>query len=166
MNLLHHHHPTIRPSSQERQRQVSMATQSPSTNRAVFLQTDYYYQYTECDSTGSRWRVAIPLSPGSCSELPPPSRGTDCCECRPSPGVSRCVQVCPQQTDPAFPCSVLLPSGEVLGDVLAAVHPLRRRLLLSGQRPAVRPVGRRPCRLHQPGQLPGPRAERRGRSGL
>ncbi|KAM9771600.1 endosome/lysosome-associated apoptosis and autophagy regulator family member 2-like [Syngnathus typhle] len=39
---------------------------------------DYYYQYTECDSTGSRWRVAIPLNPGTCSGLPPPSRGTDC----------------------------------------------------------------------------------------
>lgn len=44
------------------------------------LQTDYYYQYTECDSMGSRWRVAIPLSPGSCLDLPPPTRGTDCCE--------------------------------------------------------------------------------------
>ncbi|XP_061617993.1 endosome/lysosome-associated apoptosis and autophagy regulator family member 2-like isoform X2 [Phyllopteryx taeniolatus] len=39
---------------------------------------DYYYQYTECDNTGSRWRVAIPLNPGTCSGLPPPSRGTDC----------------------------------------------------------------------------------------
>uniref|UniRef100_A0A667ZY42 Endosome-lysosome associated apoptosis and autophagy regulator family member 2b n=1 Tax=Myripristis murdjan TaxID=586833 RepID=A0A667ZY42_9TELE len=42
------------------------------------LQTDYYYKYTECDSTGSRWRVAIPQSQGSCSDLPPPTRGTDC----------------------------------------------------------------------------------------
>ncbi|KAM8739882.1 endosome/lysosome-associated apoptosis and autophagy regulator family member 2-like isoform 2-T2 [Acanthopagrus schlegelii] len=41
-------------------------------------ETDYYYQYTECDSTGSRWRVSIPLNPGSCSDLPPPTRGTDC----------------------------------------------------------------------------------------
>uniref|UniRef100_A0A3Q1GPE9 Tyrosine-protein kinase ephrin type A/B receptor-like domain-containing protein n=1 Tax=Acanthochromis polyacanthus TaxID=80966 RepID=A0A3Q1GPE9_9TELE len=40
--------------------------------------TDYYYQYTECDGTGSRWRVAIPHNPGSCSDLPPPTRGTDC----------------------------------------------------------------------------------------
>ncbi|XP_077354841.1 endosome/lysosome-associated apoptosis and autophagy regulator family member 2-like [Festucalex cinctus] len=39
---------------------------------------DYYYQYTECDTMGSRWRVAIPLNPGTCSGLPPPSRGTDC----------------------------------------------------------------------------------------
>lgn len=41
-------------------------------------ETDYYYEYTECDSTGSRWRVAIPHSPGSCSDLPVPTRGTDC----------------------------------------------------------------------------------------
>eukprot|EP00066_Takifugu_rubripes_P007346 XP_003972802.2 PREDICTED: UPF0577 protein KIAA1324-like [Takifugu rubripes] len=41
-------------------------------------ETDYYYQYTECDSTGSRWRVAIPLNPGSCLDLPPPTRGTEC----------------------------------------------------------------------------------------
>ncbi|XP_077565494.1 endosome/lysosome-associated apoptosis and autophagy regulator family member 2-like isoform X1 [Stigmatopora nigra] len=39
---------------------------------------DYYFQYTECDAMGSRWRVAIPLKAGSCSGLPPPSRGTDC----------------------------------------------------------------------------------------
>lgn len=88
-----------------------MATQSPSTNRAVFLQTDYYYQYTECDSTGSRWRVAIPLSPGSCSALPPPSRGTDCCECRPSPGVSRCVH---GRLTLRFPAAFSCPAGKFL----------------------------------------------------
>lgn len=44
------------------------------------VQRNYYYQYTECDGTGSRWRVAIPFSPGSCSDLPAPTRGTDCCE--------------------------------------------------------------------------------------
>ncbi|KAM7414457.1 hypothetical protein PAMA_019331 [Pampus argenteus] len=41
-------------------------------------QTDYYYEYTECDSTGSRWRVAIPQSPGACVGLPAPVRGTEC----------------------------------------------------------------------------------------
>ncbi|CAB1345976.1 unnamed protein product [Coregonus sp. 'balchen'] len=40
--------------------------------------TDYYYEYTECDSTGSRWRVAIPHNLGTCSGLPTPTRGTDC----------------------------------------------------------------------------------------
>uniref|UniRef100_A0A8C5FYW2 UPF0577 protein KIAA1324-like n=1 Tax=Gouania willdenowi TaxID=441366 RepID=A0A8C5FYW2_GOUWI len=39
---------------------------------------DYYYQYTECDSTGARWRVAIPFRVETCSGLPAPSRGTDC----------------------------------------------------------------------------------------
>ncbi|KAL7828130.1 hypothetical protein AOLI_G00312820 [Acnodon oligacanthus] len=41
-------------------------------------ETDYYFEYTECDSTGSRWRVAIPHRQGSCSGLPEPVRGTDC----------------------------------------------------------------------------------------
>ncbi|MEQ2292500.1 hypothetical protein AMECASPLE_023709, partial [Ameca splendens] len=41
-------------------------------------ETDYYYEYTECDSTGSRWRVAIPQSPGSCTGLPQPVKGTEC----------------------------------------------------------------------------------------
>lgn len=43
-------------------------------------QTDYYYEYTECDSTGSRWRVAIPQIPGACTGLPEPVRGTECSE--------------------------------------------------------------------------------------
>ncbi|KAI4825305.1 hypothetical protein KUCAC02_020991 [Chaenocephalus aceratus] len=41
-------------------------------------ENDYYYEYTECDSTGSRWRVAIPQSPGACTGLPEPVRGTEC----------------------------------------------------------------------------------------
>ncbi|KAM8892856.1 endosome/lysosome-associated apoptosis and autophagy regulator family member 2 [Spinachia spinachia] len=41
-------------------------------------ETDYYYEYTECDSTGSRWRVPIPQSPGACTGLPEPVRGTEC----------------------------------------------------------------------------------------
>jgi len=41
-------------------------------------QTEYYYEYTECDSTGSRWRVAIPQNPGACTGLPEPVRGTEC----------------------------------------------------------------------------------------
>uniref|UniRef100_A0A8D3CCW1 Endosome-lysosome associated apoptosis and autophagy regulator family member 2a n=1 Tax=Scophthalmus maximus TaxID=52904 RepID=A0A8D3CCW1_SCOMX len=40
--------------------------------------TDYYYEYTECDSTGSRWRVAIPHRTGACTGLPEPVRGTEC----------------------------------------------------------------------------------------
>ncbi|KAL0968318.1 hypothetical protein UPYG_G00265270 [Umbra pygmaea] len=40
---------------------------------------DYYFEYTECDSSGSRWRVAIPQRGlGSCTGLPEPVRGTEC----------------------------------------------------------------------------------------
>ncbi|RXM99135.1 UPF0577 protein KIAA1324-like, partial [Acipenser ruthenus] len=42
------------------------------------LQTEYYFEYTECDITGSRWRVAIPINEGSCSGLPDPVKGTEC----------------------------------------------------------------------------------------
>uniref|UniRef100_A0A8C2JTC4 KIAA1324 like n=1 Tax=Cyprinus carpio TaxID=7962 RepID=A0A8C2JTC4_CYPCA len=48
------------------------------TTCCLFLQADYYFQYTECDSTGSRWRVAIPLNPGECTGLPEPVQGLDC----------------------------------------------------------------------------------------
>ncbi|KAG7454325.1 hypothetical protein MATL_G00258430 [Megalops atlanticus] len=41
-------------------------------------ETDYYFEYTECDSTGSRWRVAIPRYLGTCTGLPDPVSGTDC----------------------------------------------------------------------------------------
>ncbi|KAJ8395655.1 hypothetical protein AAFF_G00028920 [Aldrovandia affinis] len=41
-------------------------------------ETDYDFKYTECDSTGSRWRVAIPHNQGTCMGLPDPVRGTDC----------------------------------------------------------------------------------------
>ncbi|XP_065813307.1 endosome/lysosome-associated apoptosis and autophagy regulator family member 2-like [Labrus bergylta] len=41
-------------------------------------EADYYYEYTECDSTGSRWRVAIPQRRGACTGLPEPVRGTEC----------------------------------------------------------------------------------------
>ncbi|KAM6960588.1 endosome/lysosome-associated apoptosis and autophagy regulator family member 2 [Aplochiton taeniatus] len=42
------------------------------------MPSDFYYEYTECDSTGSRWRVAIPHQPGNCTGLPDPVRGTAC----------------------------------------------------------------------------------------
>uniref|UniRef100_A0A8C8HEU6 MRH domain-containing protein n=1 Tax=Oncorhynchus tshawytscha TaxID=74940 RepID=A0A8C8HEU6_ONCTS len=48
------------------------------TKQWCYCKTDYYYEYTECDSTGSRWRVAIPQSHGSCIGLPEPVRGTEC----------------------------------------------------------------------------------------
>nr|KAF6338168.1 hypothetical protein mPipKuh1_007155 [Pipistrellus kuhlii] len=39
---------------------------------------DYHFEYTECDSSGSRWRVAIPNSAVDCSGLPDPVRGKEC----------------------------------------------------------------------------------------
>lgn len=42
------------------------------------VEGDYYFEYTECDSNSHRWRVAIPQSPGSCTGLPSPVRGTEC----------------------------------------------------------------------------------------
>lgn len=48
---------------------------------SVSMQKDYYYEYTECDSTGTRWRVAIPQIPGDCVGLPQPVRGTECSRC-------------------------------------------------------------------------------------
>lgn len=80
------------------------------------------------------------------------------------------VCVCSQKHNISSVCfivfSLLLSSRDVSGDVHTAVHTMRSRFLLSGQRAEVRPVGRHPCGLHQPGQLLGSGAERRGPSGL
>ncbi|XP_074420638.1 endosome/lysosome-associated apoptosis and autophagy regulator 1 isoform X2 [Larus michahellis] len=42
------------------------------------LQSEYHYEYTACDSGGARWRVAVPHTPGLCTGLPDPVRGTEC----------------------------------------------------------------------------------------
>ncbi|XP_075377906.1 endosome/lysosome-associated apoptosis and autophagy regulator 1 isoform X2 [Mycteria americana] len=42
------------------------------------FQSEYHYEYTACDSTGSRWRVAVPHTPGLCTGLPDPVKGTEC----------------------------------------------------------------------------------------
>ncbi|XP_028613121.1 UPF0577 protein KIAA1324 homolog isoform X4 [Grammomys surdaster] len=41
-------------------------------------ESEYHFEYTACDSTGSRWRVAVPHSPGLCTSLPDPVKGTEC----------------------------------------------------------------------------------------
>ncbi|KAM4701230.1 endosome/lysosome-associated apoptosis and autophagy regulator 1 [Discoglossus pictus] len=41
-------------------------------------ESEYHYEYTECDSTGTRWRVAVPHTPGLCTGLPDPIKGTEC----------------------------------------------------------------------------------------
>uniref|UniRef100_A0A8B9P7E7 KIAA1324 like n=1 Tax=Apteryx owenii TaxID=8824 RepID=A0A8B9P7E7_APTOW len=40
--------------------------------------TDYHFEYTECDSSGSRWRVAVPNPSVECSGLPDPVKGKEC----------------------------------------------------------------------------------------
>ncbi|KAL9824677.1 endosome/lysosome-associated apoptosis and autophagy regulator 1 isoform 3-T3 [Geothlypis trichas] len=44
----------------------------------VCKESEYHYEYTACDSSGSRWRVAVPHMPGLCTGLPDPVRGTEC----------------------------------------------------------------------------------------
>ncbi|XP_063811022.1 endosome/lysosome-associated apoptosis and autophagy regulator 1-like isoform X3 [Pseudophryne corroboree] len=41
-------------------------------------ESEYHYEYTECDSKGTRWRVAVPHVPGLCTGLPDPIKGTEC----------------------------------------------------------------------------------------
>uniref|UniRef100_A0AAQ6A5U7 MRH domain-containing protein n=1 Tax=Amphiprion ocellaris TaxID=80972 RepID=A0AAQ6A5U7_AMPOC len=58
---------------------------------------DYYYEYTECDSRGSRWRVAIPHEPGACTGLPEPVRGTECTfSCKAGEFLEMSAQECTQ----------------------------------------------------------------------
>lgn len=42
------------------------------------LQSDYHFEYTECDVLGSRWRVAVPNKADICTGLPDPVKGTQC----------------------------------------------------------------------------------------
>ncbi|KAM9321572.1 endosome/lysosome-associated apoptosis and autophagy regulator 1 [Gastrophryne carolinensis] len=44
----------------------------------VCQESEYHFEYTECDSKGTRWRVAVPHTPGLCIGLPDPIKGTDC----------------------------------------------------------------------------------------
>lgn len=46
-------------------------------------QSDYHFEYTECDVLGSRWRVAVPNKADTCTGLPDPVKGTQCSECPP-----------------------------------------------------------------------------------
>ncbi|XP_059359670.1 endosome/lysosome-associated apoptosis and autophagy regulator 1 [Carassius carassius] len=49
------------------------ATELPSCK-----ESDYHFEYTDCDVLGSRWRVAIPNKPETCTGLPDPVKGTHC----------------------------------------------------------------------------------------
>ncbi|XP_056129961.1 endosome/lysosome-associated apoptosis and autophagy regulator 1 [Lampris incognitus] len=41
-------------------------------------ESDYHFEYTDCDILGSRWRVAVPNKPNTCTGLPDPVKGTQC----------------------------------------------------------------------------------------
>uniref|UniRef100_A0A3Q3VQ33 MRH domain-containing protein n=1 Tax=Mola mola TaxID=94237 RepID=A0A3Q3VQ33_MOLML len=41
-------------------------------------ESDYHFEYTECDVFGSRWRVAVPNKADICTGLPDPVPGTQC----------------------------------------------------------------------------------------
>lgn len=45
------------------------------------LQSDYHFEYTECDALQARWRVAVPNKADICTGLPDPVKGTQCSEC-------------------------------------------------------------------------------------
>ncbi|OCT89193.1 hypothetical protein XELAEV_18017810mg [Xenopus laevis] len=47
-------------------------------NLSTCKEEDYHYEYTECDSTGSRWRVAVPNPGKACAGLPDPVKGKEC----------------------------------------------------------------------------------------
>ncbi|XP_033880704.2 endosome/lysosome-associated apoptosis and autophagy regulator family member 2-like [Acipenser ruthenus] len=71
-------------------------------------ETEYYFEYTECDITGSRWRVAIPIKEGSCSGLPDPVKGT---ECTFSCAVGEFLEMSTQQCTPCAAGTYSLGSG-------------------------------------------------------
>ncbi|KAM9342750.1 endosome/lysosome-associated apoptosis and autophagy regulator 1 [Pholidichthys leucotaenia] len=44
----------------------------------ICKESDYHFEYTECDILGSRWRVAVPNKADTCTDLPDPVKGTQC----------------------------------------------------------------------------------------
>ncbi|XP_072537897.1 endosome/lysosome-associated apoptosis and autophagy regulator 1 [Salminus brasiliensis] len=44
----------------------------------ICKESDYHFEYTDCDVLGSRWRVSIPNKPDTCTGLPDPVKGTHC----------------------------------------------------------------------------------------
>lgn len=53
-------------------------TQGAGPELHACKESEYHYEYTACDSTGSRWRVAVPHTPGLCTSLPDPVKGKEC----------------------------------------------------------------------------------------
>ncbi|CAL1606068.1 unnamed protein product [Knipowitschia caucasica] len=44
----------------------------------ICKESDYHFEYTECDILGARWRVAVPNKQDTCTRLPDPVQGTAC----------------------------------------------------------------------------------------
>ncbi|XP_062398096.1 endosome/lysosome-associated apoptosis and autophagy regulator 1 isoform X2 [Sardina pilchardus] len=55
-----------------------LAFQIESKDLPICKESDYHYEYTECDVLGSRWRVGVPNKPNTCTGLPEPVKGTEC----------------------------------------------------------------------------------------
>ncbi|XP_039179264.1 endosome/lysosome-associated apoptosis and autophagy regulator 1 isoform X1 [Crotalus tigris] len=53
-------------------------TATQGENLHACKESEYHYEYTACNSLGSRWRVAVPHTPGLCTGLPDPIKGTKC----------------------------------------------------------------------------------------
>lgn len=49
-----------------------------SADLPLCKESDYHFEYTECDVLGSRWRVAVPNKADICTGLPDPVAGTSC----------------------------------------------------------------------------------------
>ncbi|CAG07478.1 unnamed protein product [Tetraodon nigroviridis] len=49
-----------------------------SADLPLCKESDYHFEYTECDALGSRWRVAVPNKADICTGLPDPVHGTQC----------------------------------------------------------------------------------------
>ncbi|XP_028265499.1 UPF0577 protein KIAA1324 isoform X2 [Parambassis ranga] len=49
-----------------------------SADLPMCKESDYHFEYTECDVLGSRWRVAVPNKGDTCTGLPDPVKGTQC----------------------------------------------------------------------------------------
>ncbi|KAM6167281.1 endosome/lysosome-associated apoptosis and autophagy regulator 1 isoform 5-T5 [Erethizon dorsatum] len=86
----HSHHPSARGGGRTEKRTSQLlyllfwagttfqVTQGTGPELHACKESEYHYEYTACDSTGSRWRVAVPHTPGLCTSLPDPVKGTEC----------------------------------------------------------------------------------------
>ncbi|KAL1020751.1 hypothetical protein UPYG_G00004170 [Umbra pygmaea] len=49
-----------------------------SSELPICKESDYHFEYTDCDVQGTRWRVAVPNKEDTCTGLPDPVKGTQC----------------------------------------------------------------------------------------